>query len=173
MEILLKEDQILYWPKESDYNYRWNFEIIYNITLNDNKNYKFKSKITFHSKKNKIFYNDIGDYIEFKDIDWDWENKFTADGVIDGFGSTTNFIFHCTKYIGEFEIEENKRDNVFSGTFNPFNFSTEGQNNEMDLNRKIFRDWWLKNEKVIIDEIILKKDFYNSLLSKTLENIKL
>lgn len=171
MEINLIEDQILYWPKTSDYNYRWNFEVVYSLVLCDKKSYKFKSKFIYHTKEKKIYYRNISDYIQFKDLDWDWENKFTSDGVIDGFGSTTNFIFYCTKYIGEFKIEEDKRDNVFSGTFNPFNFSMEGKNNEMNLNRKILRDWWLENEKVIIDEIILKKDHYNSLISSSLNEI--
>ena len=87
-----------------------------------------------------------------------------------GFGSTKNFIFYCTKYIGDFEIEEDKRGNVFSAGFNPFNFSTEDSDNQMNFNRNKVRDWWLENENKIIEEIISKKEIYNSLLSDSFNN---
>jgi len=43
MRIELKKDQILYWPKISDYNYRWTFEVFYEVEFFDKKPYEFKT----------------------------------------------------------------------------------------------------------------------------------
>ena len=55
MRIELKKDQILYWPKISDYNYRWSFEVFYEVEFFDKETYEFKTQFIFHIKDRKIY----------------------------------------------------------------------------------------------------------------------
>ena len=172
MKIELKQDQIAYWPKISDYSYRWTFEVFYEVEFFDKETYEFKTQFIFHSKERKIYYNNMTDYIPFDEINWEYSNYTDDEGNLQ-FGSTDSFIFYNTYYIGEKEIEENHRKSPLSGFPNPFNFSEDSENNELNYNRDVIRDWWKNNNVKIVETILENRELYNSQIENSLNDIKI
>lgn len=171
MKIKLNPNQIFYWPELSDYNFRWNFSVTYDLTLFDGKVYKFETNFVYHIKERKIYYNGGTDFIPFDELNWEFRNQFNENGELVEFGSSSNFIFYGTKYIGDFEIDDKNRNSVFGKAQNPFNFSTENKINEMDSNRDKVKDWWIENESRIISEIESKKETYNTIIRTSIETL--
>ena len=172
MRIELKKDQILYWPEITDHNYRWSFEVFYEVEFFDKETYEFKTQFIFHSKERKIYYNNLTVYIPFEEINWEFNNYTNDEGNI-GPGSTDSFIFYNTYYIGEKDINENHRKSTLSAFPNPFQFSQDSENNELNYNRNVIRDWWKNNNIKIVETILENKDLYNSEIEKSLNDVKI
>ena len=172
MRIELKKDQIVYWPKISDYSYRWSFEVFYEVEFFDKETYEFKTQFIFHSKDRKIYYKNITVYIPYEEINWEYKNYTDDEGNLH-FGSIDSFIFYNTYYIGEKEIEENDRKNILSASSNPFQFSEDIENNELHHNRNLIRDWWINNNEKIVEKILENKDKYNFEIENSLNDIKI
>ena len=172
MRIELKKDQILYWPEITDHNYRWSFEVFYEVEFFDKETYEFKTQFIFHSKERKIYYNNLTVYIPFEEINWEFNNYTNDEGNIEP-GSTDSFIFYNTYYIGEKDINENHRKSTLSAFPNPFQFSQDLENNELNYNRNVIRDWWKNNNIKIVETILENKDLYNSEIEKSLNDVKI
>lgn len=172
MRIELKKDQILYWPKISDYNYRWSFEVFYEVEFFDKETYEFKTQFIFHIKDRKIYYKNMTVYIPFEEINWKYNNYTDDEGNLE-LGSTDSFIFYNTYYIGKKEIDENDRKNTLSASSNPFQFSEDSGNNELHYNRNVIRDWWKNNNIKIVEIIFENKDLYNSEIENSLNDVKI
>ena len=172
MRIELKKDQILYWPEITDHNYRWSFEVFYEVEFFDKETYEFKTQFIFHSKERKIYYNNLTVYIPFEEINWEFNNYTNDEGNIEP-GSTDSFIFYNTYYIGEKDINENHRKSTLSAFPNPFQFSQDSENNELNYNRNVIRDWWKKNNVKIVETILENRHLYSSRIEKCLNDIKI
>lgn len=172
MRIELKKDQILYWPEITDHNYRWSFEVFYEVEFFDKETYEFKTQFIFHSKERKIYYNNLTVYIPFEEINWEFNNYTNDEGNIEP-GSTDSFIFYNTYYIGEKDINENHRKSTLSAFPNPFQFSQDSENNELNYNRNVIRDWWKKNNVKIVETILENRQLYSSKIEKCLNDIKI
>lgn len=172
MRIELKKDQILYWPEITDHNYRWSFEVFYEVEFFDKETYEFKTQFIFHSKERKIYYNNLTVYIPFEEINWEFNNYTNDEGNIEP-GSTDSFIFYNTYYIGEKDINENHRKSTLSAFPNPFQFSQDSENNELNYNRNVIRDWWKNNNVKIVETILENRQLYTSRIEKCLNDIKI
>jgi len=173
MKIELKKNQILYWNGFSDYNYKWNFDVLYKVVFYDKQNYEFKTNFIFHSKEKKIYYQNLLKILPYEKINWEYENILDENGKLQQFGSTENFIFNCTKYIGDKDIDDNQRDQVLNHFPNPFNFSEDLNNNELNFNRDVIKKWWKNNNAIIIKNILDNKDEYNLEIDKSINDIKI
>ena len=111
-------------------------------------------------------------YIPFEEINWKYGNYTDDEGNLE-LGSTDSFIFYNTYYIGKKEIEEDKRKNTLSSFPNPFQFSEDPENNELNHNRNVIRDWWENNNIKIVEIIFENKDLYNSQIENSLNDVKI
>lgn len=164
MKIKLKDDQILYWPVESKYNFLWNFDVEYELELYDGKIYHFRTQFSFNIKEKEIYYSEMRDLIPFSKINWDWRTDTDEQGNHLKFANIKNFIFYNTSYVCEND-ELNGSKNIFSGGLNPMKWPDE----EMDKNRDLMGDWWQTNYPKLLSHLMSKKDEYNNLL---IEKIK-
>lgn len=172
MKIEIKKDQIIYWPEITDFNYRWGFEVFYEVEFFDKEIYEFKSQFIFHAKERKIYYSNMNVYIPFENINWEYNNHTDEEGNLQ-LGSTDSFIFYNTYYVGEKKIEDKHRKSTLSAFPNPFQFSEDSENNELYYNRNMIRNWWKDNHTKIIDTILENKESYNSEIENCLNDIKI
>ena len=146
--------------------------MFYEVEFFDKETYEFKTQFIFHIKERKIYYNNMTVYIPFEDINWKFNNKTDYEGNIEP-GSTDSFIFYNTYYIGEKDINENHRKSTLSAFPNPFKFSQDSENNELNYNRNVIRDWWKNNNIKIVETILENKDLYNSEIEKSLNDVRI